>query len=409
MRILFVVPYVPSLIRVRPYQLIRALAGRHEITLLAAASSREAADSALLHSICQWVEVVPWRPAASIGTCASALLRGEPLQAAVCQSPALHSRLATLLEARSFDLVHIEHLRAAPLSARLPANLPTIFDSVDCISLLLQRTITASHSWRQRLIARCELRRTQHYEARLLRRFDRIAVTAPEDARALCALGPAARVAVVPNGVDLDHFRPHPRPHDPATLVFSGKMSYHANVTAVLYFVRQILPLVRQAQPDVRLLIAGSNPPREILALTRDPAISVSGYLPDLRAALSRATVALCPVTVKVGIQNKLLEAMAMGLPVVSSREGVEGLAAQPGQDLLVGESPATFASHVCQLLADPDLRARLGLAGRRYVEAHHRWDGAAHRFELLYAEAIEQRAAASQPARALPAGQSIL
>jgi glycosyltransferase involved in cell wall biosynthesis len=169
-------------------------------------------------------------------------------------------------------------------------------------------------------------------------------------------------------------------------------MSFHANVTAALHFVRRIFPLIRAARPDARLCIVGSDPPRAIRALGSDPAISVTGYVPDLREALGRATVAVCPVTVKVGIQNKVLEAMAMGVPVVSTREGVEGLETEPGRDLLVADSPAGFAEHVCRLLADPGLRARLGSAGRRYVEAQHRWDVAASRLEDLYSEAISSR-----------------
>src|SRR5205807_2428662 len=125
--------------------------------------------------------------------------------------------------------------------------------------------------------------------------------------------------AVIPNGVDMEHFQPDAE-RQPPSLVFSGKMSYHANVTAVLYFVREILPRVRAVEPHVRLRIVGSNPPPEIRRLATDPLITVTGYVPDVQEAVRGAAVAVCPVTVKVGIQNKVLEAMAMGLPVVSTR-----------------------------------------------------------------------------------------
>jgi len=392
MRILFVLPYVPSLIRVRPYNFIRQLARRHEVAVLATGSGREVADGDGLRAICRGVYMVPLSRAASLRSCALAAARGEPLQSAVCQSPALEGRLLELLAERRFDVVHVEHLRAARLGTLVPDDVPTVFDSVDCISLLLERTLRASHSLRQRMVAALELRRTRAYEARLLGQFDRVVVTSPQDAQALRALAPRSEVAVVPNGVDLDYFRPSGAPPDPATLVFSGKMSYHANVTAALHFVRRIFPLVRAARPDARLRIVGSDPPRAIRALGSDPAISVTGYVPDLREALGRAAVAVCPVTVKVGIQNKVLEAMAMGVPVVSTREGVEGLETEPGRDLLVADNPAGFAEHVCRLLADPGLRDRLGSAGRRYVEARHRWDVAAGRLEDLYSEAISSR-----------------
>jgi len=130
-------------------------------------------------------------------------------------------------------------------------------------------------------------------------------------------------------------------------------MAYHANVTAVLHFVRDILPQVRAGAPDVRLRIVGSDPPEVIRRLATDPRIDVTGYLPDLRPPIGSSTVAICPVTVKVGIQNKILEAMALGVPVVSSAKGAVGLAARAGEDLLVADGPAAFGCAVLGLLRD--------------------------------------------------------
>jgi glycosyltransferase involved in cell wall biosynthesis len=200
----------------------------------------------------------------------------------------------------------------------------------------------------------------------------------------------------VPNGVDLEYFRPLDRPPDPNTIVFSGKMSYHANVTAALYFVQHIFPLIRASKPAARLRIVGSNPPHAIQALPADPNIEVTGHVADLRQYVGSANVAVCPVTVKVGIQNKLLEAMAMGVPIVSTELGMEGLSTTAGQELLVGRHPAEFAAHVVQLFDDSSLARRMGAAGRHYVERHHRWAGAAEAFEREYAAAIGQWRAVS-------------
>jgi glycosyltransferase involved in cell wall biosynthesis len=397
-RILFVLPYVPSPIRVRPYQFVRELSRRHEVTVLATGPSRELDAADGLSQLVRTVEVVPLRLMASLRSCAAAVVHGEPLQAAVCQSPELERRLGQLLAAGCFDLVHVEHLRAAHLGARVPKDVPTLFDAVDCISLLLLRTLRSSHSVRQRLLALLELRRMRTYEAHLLGRFDRVTVTSPEDGQALSALASVAEVAVVPNGVDLERFQPLDQTAEPATLVFSGKMSYHANVTGALHFVHHMLPLIRAIRPDVRLKIVGSNPPRVVRELARrDPAISVTGYVPDLRLAVRGATVAICPVTVKVGIQNKVLEAMAMRLPVVATRQGVEGLQAAPGRDLLVADSPAEFAAHVCRLLGQPHLRQQVAHAGLEYVRRHHRWEVSAAKLETLYGEAIKRHHAISR------------
>jgi glycosyltransferase involved in cell wall biosynthesis len=345
-----------------------------------------------LRGACAGVELVPLPVTRRLTNCAAAAVQGKPLQAAVCQSPELRLRFRQLLETGCFDVVHIEHLRAADIVSSIPDEVPALFDAVDSISLLLERTLRSSHSLRQRLIACLELHRTRRFEAQVLRRFAAVIATAPDDARALEQLASGIRVSVVPNGVDLDYFQPNGLAPEPATLVLSGKMSYHANISAALHFVREIWPLVRKSRPDVRLRIVGSNPPREVQRLARDTAISVTGHVSDIRSAVAGATLAVCPVTVKVGVQNKVLEAMAMGLPVVCTAIGAAGIDARPGHDFLVADTPVRFAQEVVRLLSDGALRNRLAVGGRTYVETHHQWNAAAHRLEELYAGALETR-----------------
>jgi polysaccharide biosynthesis protein PslH len=387
MKILFVLPYVPSLIRVRPFQFIRELSLRHEVDVLATASSNELRDIENLRPFCGRIDIIPLSMVSRLRFCAEAALRGEPLQAAACRSTELERVLLERLATDPPDVVHVEHLRAAYVAKLVPRTMPVVFDAVDCISLLLERTLARSHRLEQRALALMELHRTRAYEARLLPKFDRVFATSPDDAGALQALSSACNVGVVTNGVDLEYFRPV-ADRDAATLVFSGKMSYHANASAALHFVRHIWPRIRERTPNTRLRIAGSNPPADIRALERDPAITVSGHVPDIREEIGRSTVAVCPMTVKVGVQNKLLEAMAMGLPAVSTTLGVAGLNAEPGRDLLVADDPIQFAEDVCRLLQDGDLRTKLGQRARGYVENHHRWEMAVARLEAIYEQA---------------------
>jgi sugar transferase (PEP-CTERM/EpsH1 system associated) len=397
-RILFVAPYVPSQIRVRPYQFVRELSEQHHVLVLAVGSAQH--DGAAISELRDWgveVEIVPLHAAAALKSSALAAFQGAPLQSAVCQSPELRSCFRTVLSQQAFDVVHIEHLRAARLHEVVPRTIPRVYDSVDCISLLLERTLASSHSLKQRFISAVEVGRTRRFEARLIQGFDATVVTSLDDAHALERLAENAHVDVIPNGVDLESFRPYVGPVDPATLVFSGKMSYHANASAVLHFVKDVLPLVRMTHPEVRLRVVGSNPPRSIKALERDPAISVTGHVADMRETLGGATVAISPMTVKVGIQNKVLEAMALGMPVVTSRLGAQGLDARPEQDMLVAEDSAGFARQIGRLLDDRALRGRLARAGRQYVETYHRWEVAGRRLEAVY-ERVVAAATASQP-----------
>ncbi len=411
MHVLYVTPYVPSQIRTRPYNLIKALAGRgHAITLLTASTSAEEETQAKqLQPHCQRVEVFPVPKWSSLLNCLKAVPSTEPFQTMYCYSAAMERRIAQIVQQESVDVVHIEHLRAARLGSAVQ-RLPKVYDSVDCISLLFERTWQNSTRLRSRLMAGLDLARTQSYEAYLLEQYDHIVITSDEDKRALESLGeqylPAAShkapVTVVTNGVDLRYFVPREshkrrdgRPLTNSghrTLVFTGKMSYHANVAAVLYFARQVLPRIWATRPDVCFQVVGKDPPPVVQALTADARVKVTGYVDDLRPYLAQASVAVCPTGYAVGIQNKVLEAMAMGMPVVSTPQGSTALAAQDGRDLLVATGEAEFAAKVISVLDDKQLARRLAQNGRRYVEAHHNWEMAAATLETAYEQAVRDR-----------------
>jgi glycosyltransferase involved in cell wall biosynthesis len=166
-------------------------------------------------------------------------------------------------------------------------------------------------------------------------------------------------------------------------------MSYHANIAAALDLAGQVMPRVWAHRPDARLIIAGKDPSPELLALTADPRISVTGTVPDLRPYLAQATVSVSPIRYSVGIQNKLLEAMAMATPVVSTPQATAALQAEPGRDLLVADTPQAIAEVVITLLADDTLRQQIGRGGRRYVETYHNWSTAAEKLEGVYREVM--------------------
>jgi glycosyltransferase involved in cell wall biosynthesis len=197
-------------------------------------------------------------------------------------------------------------------------------------------------------------------------------------------------VTILPNGVDLDYFVPHtPARKEPATLVISGKMSYHANVTMTLYLVQTIMPLIWAKRPEVKLWIVGKDPTHEIQALTANSSITVTGTVSDIRPYLQQATVAVAPLTYGVGIQNKILEALSCGIPVVTTPQAVSALSVVPGREVMVAQDPGVFAEQVLQLLADPQQQQRIGQAGRLYVEEHHRWENIAAQLEGAYHELI--------------------
>lgn len=393
LRVLFISPYLPSLIHVRPYNLIKHLARRgHQITLLAVEPPGRDSDSFdTLRRWCHRVQTAPlprWR---TLWNGLTALPQSTPFQAAYSRSPAMTRLIRQAQAAEPFDVAHVEHLRGAELS-RAVNGIPTVFDSVDSISLLFERLLRSGPTWRSRLLARLDLARTRRYEGSLPARFARVLVTSPQDRDALAALSGGRgtdRLLVLPNGVNLEYFSPQDVPRDTATLVFSGKMSYHANVAAAIDLASRIMPHVWAQMPEATLTIAGKDPAPEVQALAANPRITVTGTVPDLRPYLARAAVAVSPMRYGVGIQNKVLEAMAMGTPVVTAPQTLDALQVEAGRDLLAADSPPEFAAAIVTLLNDRSLWQRISQAGRRYVETRHSWDAAAATLETIYRDAI--------------------
>jgi glycosyltransferase involved in cell wall biosynthesis len=295
----------------------------------------------------------------------------------------------------AFDIIHVEHLRGSELSCGV-RNAPIVFDSVDSISLLFERVCHSGPTWRSRLLARLDLARTRRYEGQLLDRYSRVLVTSPRDRDALAELSSNrtidGRLAILPNGVDLDYFSPLDIRRDPATVIFTGKMSYHANIAAALDLATTVMPIVWTKLPHARLVIAGKDPSAELLALKADPRITVTGTVPDLRPYLAQATVAVSPMRYGVGIQNKVLEAMAMATPVVSTPQAVTALQIQAGQDVVVATTPPEMAKAVIDLLLDDTRSQQLGQRGRYYVETHHDWKVAAANLESLYRKVLTEQ-----------------
>lgn len=399
MRILYITPYVPSLIRVRPYNLIKYLSRRgHLVTVLSLQSTeQEERDADELRSCCHRVETVGLTKQQSALNCLKALPTMTPLQAAYCYSPAMHRLIGRVLREEQFDIVHVEHLRGAHFGTTV-ARMPKVYDSVDCISLLFEKALHSAPSLASRLIAWLDLGRTRRYEGQLINRYDKVLVTSPQDKEALLELDGCAheqdqkkKIAVLPNGVDLEYFASANGDREPETLVFSGKMSYHANVAAASHLVQGVMPLIWARRPEVGLEIVGNHPPQTICALAQDDRVHVTGFVPDLRPYLARATVSVSPMQYSVGIQNKVLEAMATGTPVVASSQACSALTVRDGTHLLMADDPATFAEQVLRLLDDIALRQKIAMNGRNYVEERHDWRTIAGNLESIYAEVMDK------------------
>ncbi|OGO36025.1 MAG: hypothetical protein A2W35_15065 [Chloroflexi bacterium RBG_16_57_11] len=404
MNILFVVPYTPNLIRARSYNTVRKLAERghrvHLVTLWTNEEERNNIEE--LKKYCNSVRAFSMPTWRSLVNSLAALPTTQPLQAWYSWQPQMARYVLASLEKDEIDVVHVEHLRGVKyglylrsrwLNHQKPARAcpPIVWDSVDCISYLFRQSAVNSKRRSFRWITHLELKRTERFEAELTRKFPAILVTSQKDKNELLALKnstlSASKLNVFPIGVDLDYFCPNPQvKREVATIVVSGKMSYHANVSMVIYLFEQIMPLVWTKRPEVKLWIVGKDPTPEVKEIAHHPNVTVTGMVPDLRTYLQRATIAVAPLTYGAGMQFKVLESMACGTPVVATPLAVSALTeAVHDRDLMVAEEPDEFAAKIIQLLDDARLRHSVGESGRYFAEQHFSWDRLVGQLEEVY------------------------
>ncbi|GAB4537232.1 MAG: glycosyltransferase [Anaerolineales bacterium] len=406
MRLLFLIPYLPTPIYVRPYSLLRTLAQRgHTITLFTLINGhedRQAIEDLETAGIQVRAFLLPrWQALWNAG---STLPSRAPLQAAYCWQPrlleALRAACTTTNGYPPYDVMHVEHLRGVRYALHIEQEfpgLPIVWDSVDCISYLFRQAASNSRSFFGQWVTRLEAPRTKRFERLLLRHFDHILISSRNDKLAYEQLLPPhsshTPLHIVSNGVSPMEFFPDPKTGRAAhTLVVSGKMSYHANITMVLNLVEKIMPLVWRTNPEVRLQIVGKDPAAVIQALGSDPRIQVTGTVPHIRPYLQQATLAVAPLTYGAGIQNKVLEAMACGTPVVCSPQAASALQVESGRQLWIASSPDDFAHAIVNLITHPERRTLIGQAGLAYVERYHRWDSIAAQLEGIYQQAQTAR-----------------
>jgi glycosyltransferase involved in cell wall biosynthesis len=308
--------------------------------------------------------------------------------------------LAERVSHKEFDIVHVEHLRGSRYGVHIKSKFPTvpvIWDSVDCISHLFQQAAGQSSSFFGKFVTRFELVRTRNAEGNLICSFDHVLVTSSADKSALLELAPREKepspISVLPNGVNLDYFHPNPEiQRGTATIVFSGKMSYHANISMVKYLVSEIMPRVWQACPEAQLFVVGKDPPHDIKKLEDRPLVTVTGTVEDIRPYLWRATVSIVPLLYGAGIQNKILEAMATGAPVVTTSRTLSALQVQSGRDLLVANNADEFAQNILLLIKDRNLARGIGDSGLAYVRSKHDWISIVSQMTDIYECALDKK-----------------
>ncbi|MBO0358989.1 glycosyltransferase [Hymenobacter sp. BT186] len=371
--------------KLRAYHQLRYLARHHEVCLFCLSDEDvPAAAYAVVQPLCAGgLHVQRLRRPGIARNMALASLRGLPLQVGYFYDAAAQRRLNALIREFRPDHVYCQLIRMAQYVRGYAGQLPMTLDYMDVFSTGMLRRAEQCR-WAEQRLFRHEGRRLQAYEAAAFDWFQHHTIISDQD-RQLIEHPHRQQIHIVRNGIDIDFFQPRPaeKTHD---LLFCGNMNYHPNVDAAEFLALEILPLVRRAHPAARLLVAGTSPAPRVRALASE-AVTISGWVEDIRDAYAAARVFVAPMRVGTGLQNKLLEAMAMELPCVTTPLANNALHGHPGQDLLVAESAAELADSISLLLTEPGAAARLAAQGRVFVQQHYDWQASTNQLEALFGQ----------------------
>ncbi|KRW61934.1 glycosyltransferase family 4 protein [Pseudomonas sp. TTU2014-080ASC] len=393
MRILWILPYSPwpttSGGKTRQFHLLRSLAARgHRITLLLHSKQPMTdAERQALEPMLERLIVLPRRPLRSLTTLTAALLAPYPLLACTNgMSKGLEQAARTLLQ-ESWDVVQIEHSYTFQPYERVlrERQQPFVMTEHNVESSLGSATYANMPAWLTPFI-HYDQWRYRRWERRVMKHAAQVIAVTEQDAQQLGSML-GRTLPVVVNGVDCAHFASANPAPEQQRILFLGNYEYAPNVDAVKWMLDEILPLVWQRCPQARVAICGYALPEQWSQRWPDARIEWHGFVPDLLQLQSSSSVFLAPLRHGGGSKLKVLEALAAGLPLVTTAQGASGLALHPGDDYLAGENPGQLADAVVQLLQTPQLAQQMGENGRAYVRQQHDWSVAAAQLEQVYAK----------------------
>ncbi len=399
MNVLFFSPYPPYPPTfggtVRIYNLMRQVARHHDVYSLCYVSpyDPEVDRSPLQDFVRVHEEVARPYPERKRLNQARSMLSRHSFQHIAHRTEAMQAALDRMVREHDIDVIVVEFSQMGCFD--FPDGPAVVVDEHNVEWDLLQREYEASAPSLRKLYQLAEFNKFRREEIAVLERADRVTVTSPRDRDLLLRHAPGLAIDVVENGVDIEYFRPVPDSMaEPDTLVFTGTMHYHPNQQAARWFVEDILPLIHTEVSTARFIGAGGRVTPELEVLCNEH-VHFTGYVEDIREWFHKASVFVVPLRVGGGTRFKVVEAMAVGKPVVSTRLGAEGIPVEHGEQLILADDPNSFAAEVVDLLHDPARAHDMARAGRAFVEKHFAWDVIGTRMVDAIEKAVEREPAA--------------
>jgi sugar transferase (PEP-CTERM/EpsH1 system associated) len=370
--------------KIRPFNMIRALGQQgHRVTVCSVARSPAEADEGRgIAAHCAAFEMATVRADVQWARMLVRLPLATPSSMGYFYSADLAARVRRLLATQTWDLIFV-HCSSVAQYVEHVRGIPKLLDFGDMDS---QKWLEYAHyqPFPLSLGYRYEGLKMLAAEKRLARRFDLCTATTRAEWETLESYGTGAATDWFPNGVDADYFSPGDVAHDPDTVSFIGRMDYYPNQECMTRFCKEVWPLLRARRPSMKLLIVGADPSPAMRALGDLPGVNVTGSVPDVRPYIRGSAVNVAPLAIARGTQNKILEAMAMGVPVVTSPAAAGGVDAEAERHFLVAEGAQATADAVLRIVENPAARARLATAGRERMLTHHAWPRSMQRLAAI-------------------------
>lgn len=383
--------------RIRIFNLIKRISKKHNVFLVALINSVEENKYVeAMNRYCSKVETALLKrrsKLAHIPGLIRCLLSGQPLNNKFVFLTEMKNKIKEIMDAQDIDIIQIEHSFMASYITAIPrkSKARMILDLHNIGFIQAERMFRVERNILRKLRILLNLISKRKWEPKFAANFDRCITTSDIDKETLKLANPKLDISVVPNGVDIDVNKPLPVDIAAKDIIFIGIMDYQPNIDAAIYFCKQIFPLVKKSISDCRLFIVGRDPVDEIQKLARDKGVIVTGYVEDVIHYYKMCALSVVPLRAGGGTRLKILEAMALGVPVVSTSIGCEGIQVVSGENILIADKPEEFAAFVGNLISDLRLRERISKNGRKLVEQLYSWDKAAEDLIQIYAEIIRQ------------------